>query len=51
MTTEALVGAGEGRGDVVVAAGRDGRGRAEDHPTTTVTVIPLWDRVRTEVRG
>ncbi|MFF3329322.1 hypothetical protein ACFYWX_07100 [Streptomyces sp. NPDC002888] len=51
MTTEGLVEPGEGRGEVV-ASGRDGRGlRAEDRPTTTVTVVPLWDRRRTEVRG
>ncbi|MFG2128138.1 hypothetical protein ACGFNV_10100 [Streptomyces sp. NPDC048751] len=51
MTTEALVQPGEAHGQVV-AAGRDGRGlRAEDRPTTTVTVVPLWDRRRTEVRG
>ena len=51
MTTEELVRAREGRGEAV-GAGRDGRGlRATDRPTTTVTVVPLWDRHRTEVRG
>jgi hypothetical protein len=50
MTTDWLSEPGE-RADRADAA-RDGHGfRAEDGPTTTVPVIPLWERLRTGVRG
>ncbi|MDN0195227.1 hypothetical protein NW895_09320 [Streptomyces sp. S.PNR 29] len=50
MTSDWLSEPGE-RAETV-DAGRDGRGcRAEDGPTTTVPVIPLWERLRTGVRG
>ncbi|MDH6623628.1 hypothetical protein M2271_001420 [Streptomyces sp. LBL] len=50
MTTECLSGPRE-RADVMDAA-KDGRGlRPEDRPTTTVPVIPLWERLRTGVQA
>ncbi|WP_158778696.1 hypothetical protein [Streptomyces cellulosae] len=49
MTTDCLSGPRE-RGEVMDAA-KGGRGPHPDHrPTTTVPVIPLWERRRTGVR-
>lgn len=53
MTTEGLR---EPRQATEAVEAKDGRGRghgrrSDDGPTTTVPVIPLWDRPRTGVRG
>ncbi|WP_189782284.1 hypothetical protein [Streptomyces capitiformicae] len=53
MTTEELREPRQAA-EAVDAKDRRGRGhgrRSDDGPTTTVPVIPLWDRPRTEVRG
>jgi hypothetical protein len=50
MTTDCLSEPGE-RAEAADAV-RDGRGpRAEGRPTTTVPVIPLWERLRKGTRG
>ncbi|MFJ4783088.1 hypothetical protein [Streptomyces sp. NPDC088794] len=56
MRTDGRAQAGE-RGDAVDADGRapgrkcGQRTATYRRPVTTVTVVPLWDRRRTEVRG
>jgi hypothetical protein len=58
MTTEGLRVRERGDGPRAVDAVGERRGpgygdgpRAEGGPATTVAVIPLWDRLRTGVRG
>ncbi|MEV2216232.1 hypothetical protein AB0H86_33250 [Streptomyces sp. NPDC050997] len=53
MTTDCLSGPRERERAEGVSVVGDGRGSraAQDRPATTVPVIPLWERLRTEVRG
>jgi len=52
MTTDCLRGPRDRERAEEVSVVGDGRGAwAQDRPTTTVPVIPLWERLRTEVRG
>ncbi|MEU0070911.1 hypothetical protein ABZ027_15420 [Streptomyces sp. NPDC006332] len=52
MTTDCLNGPREReRATEVSVVGYGSGSLAQDRPTTTVPVIPLWERLRTEVRG
>jgi hypothetical protein len=52
MTTECLTRLGQRERAEAVDVLEEGRGlRTEDHPTTTVPVMPLWERLRAGVRG
>ncbi|CAM5228866.1 hypothetical protein SALBM311S_12947 [Streptomyces alboniger] len=52
MTTDCLSGPGDReRAEEVSVVGNGSGSRAQNRPTTTVPVVPLWERLRTEARG